>query len=117
MANPVTHWQLVTTDPEKAERFYTKLFGWKVNADNPLGCRMVTTGGAGGIDGGIWPAPPEANSFVQLHVEVEDVAASVEKATSLGATVIIPPQQLPDGGEMAVVHDVVGVPLALVRRG
>jgi predicted enzyme related to lactoylglutathione lyase len=76
---------------------------------------MVDTGTDRGIAGGFWPAPPEAHGFVQLHVEVDDVAASIEKAAALGATTLIPPQALPDGGKMAVIKDPDGIPLALFQ--
>ena len=32
------------------------------------------------VGGGIWPAPPKAPSFVQLFIEVEDVAAAEPEA-------------------------------------
>ena len=58
MGAPVTHFQIVTKDPDKLAAFYTKLCDWKSNADNPLGYRMLSTGAGRGIEGGIWPAPP-----------------------------------------------------------
>jgi len=115
MSHPVIHFQIVTPNPDKLVEFYTRLFDWQVNADNPLNYRMLDTGSEEGINGGVWPAPPEAHSFVQIHVQVEDVdvEAHLEKAKALGASVIIPPQTLPDGGTMAVIKDPSGVPLAL----
>jgi uncharacterized protein len=113
MGNPVTHWQIISKNPERSTQFYTKLFGWKVHTDNALGYRMIETSSKRGIPGGIWPAPPEANAFVQLLVQVDDVARHVEQATSLGATVIIPPQKLPDGDEMAILHDPEGIPFGV----
>ncbi len=113
MGAPVTHWQIVTKQPDKLVEFYTRLFGWTMNDKNPLRYRTMQTGAGRGIDGGIWPAPAEANGFVQLHVEVDDVRARVELALGLGAKVVIPPQRLPAGDEMAVLHDPDGIPFAL----
>jgi len=73
------------------------LFGWKVDADNPVGYRRIDTGSPSGIQGGIWPAPPQAPNFVQLFTAVEDVGAAVERAVSFGARVLIPPTKLPRG--------------------
>ncbi len=115
MGQPVMQWQMIVKNPDRSAEFYGQLFGWTVNADNALGYRMVNTGSERGIQGGIWPAPPDAHAFVQLFVEVEDVAAYVEKAVGMGANVIIPPQKLPDGDEMAVIHDPEGIPLALYK--
>ena len=115
MGNPVTRWQILTKNPERTAAFYGDLFGWTVNSDNPLGYRMVDTGSGRGIQGGIWPSPPEGHSFVQLFVEVEDVAAHLDKARACGAQIVIPLSKLPDGEEMAVILDPEGIPVALHR--
>lgn len=113
MGRPVIAWQIVTKNPDALTKFYTSVFGWKVNADNPMNYRVIDTASGGGINGGIWPAPPEAHSFVQLFIEVDDMGEYVRKATAAGAKVLIPPQKLPEGGEMAVLHDPEGVPFGL----
>lgn len=117
MGRPVTAFQIVTSEPDREAEFYASLLGWSIDRDNALGHRRVSTGSSEGIAGGIWPAPPEAGSFVQLFVEVDDVGATVERAEELGARVIIPPQHTPEGDEMAVIHDPAGIPLALIRPG
>ena len=113
MANPVMQWQIVAKDPDAVASFYTKLFGWKVQTSNALGYRQISTGSDRGIDGGVWPAPPGAPSLVQLYVEVENIDASIEKAVSLGAKVIVPRSVLPDGDAMAVVLDPAGLSFGL----
>ena len=115
MGKPVMRWQILAKDPNKATEFYTRLFDWKVNDDNALGYRMIDTGSERGIQGGIWPSPPEGHSFVQLYIEVDDVSGSVEKAIGMGAGVIVPPQKLPDGEEMAIILDPEGIPFAVFK--
>lgn len=115
MGQPVMQWQILAKNPEACAAFYTSLFDWRVAADNALQYRQVDTGSGRGIGGGIWPSPPEGHPMVQLFIEVDDVAAYVRKATSLGATVIIPPQKMPDGDELAVVLDTEGLPFGLYR--
>ncbi|MFN8572093.1 MAG: VOC family protein [Gemmatimonadaceae bacterium] len=109
MGNPVMQFQMLSRNPEQAAEFYRAMFGWTINADNPMGYRQVQTGAGRGIDGGIWPAPPEVNAFVQLFIEVPDVDASVATATSLGGHVIMPTQRLPQGETMAILQDVQGL--------
>ncbi|MFN7963139.1 MAG: VOC family protein [Thermoanaerobaculia bacterium] len=116
MPNAVSHWQILSADPERTARFYTQLFGWTIDASNAIGYREVRTGAAGGIDGGIWPAPPGAPTFVQLFIDVEDLAAAVARATELGASVLFGPQKLPDGDEMALLRDPEGLAFGLARR-
>lgn len=115
MGQPVAQWQILAKNPEQLTRFYCDLFGWSINTDNALNYRVVNTNSEKGINGGIWPAPPEGQAMVTLYVEVDDVATYVATAQRLGAKVVIPPQKLPDGDEMAVIIDPEGIPLGLVK--
>ncbi|HJW94421.1 MAG TPA: VOC family protein [Thermoanaerobaculia bacterium] len=110
MTSPVVQWQLVSTNPDAAVAFYRDLFGWTITTSNAMGYREVDTGG---VKGGIWPAPPEAHNFVQLFIAVADVPASIERADSLGARIIIPATTLPDGDVMAILADPNGVTFGL----
>lgn len=112
MNNPVVRWQVIAPDPEATSRFFKQLFGWETTRDNALGYREVEAG-EGGIHGGIWPAPDGVQPFVQLFVRVDDLDASIERATSLGARVIVPKSTLPDGESMAVILEPQGFPIAL----
>lgn len=107
---------MVSTDPERTSKFYSKLFSWQITAANALGYRVVETSSPKGITGGIWPAPQGATTLVQLFVEVDDVATSLQQAVTLGANVVVPPSALPDGDTMAVALDPLGVPFGLVQR-
>lgn len=116
MANPVTHWQILTKQPEKLEAFYSELFGWKISGDNPLGYRTVETNAETGIGGGLWPiGANEGQSGVQLFIRVEDLNLYVENAQKLGARVVIPPQTLPGGDEMAVLIDPDGISFGMFK--
>src|SRR5262245_54232571 len=115
VSNPVVQWQIVSKSPDETAKFYAGLFGWKVNSDNALGYRTIDTGSARGINGGVWPSPPEGHNLVQLFVEVDDVDAYVAKATRLGASVIVPKTELPDGDALAIVLDPSGLSFGLYR--
>lgn len=109
MPNPVVHWQIITPEPEKSSGFYQKLFSWRVSTANALGYREIKTNAPGGIDGGVWPAPPGKPSFVQMHVQVDDINETLGRAEELGASVIMPKSVLPDGDAMEVLLDPCGV--------
>lgn len=115
MGQPVLHWQILARNPDHVAEFYKSLFGWSIDDANGLGYRAVETHSEG-VNGGIWPAPPEGHPMVSLYVEVDDVSRHVKRATELGAKVIVPPQTLPDGDEMAVILDTEGIPFGLMRR-
>ena len=116
MPNPVMQFQIISKTPEETASFYSQLFGWTIDANNPMGYRQINTGSPKGIQGGIWPAPPQAPNFVQLFIAVEDVKASVKQAEALGAKLLIPPTMLPEGDEMAVLHDPQGMSFAVWRQ-
>jgi len=63
----------------------------------------------------VWPSPPEGHNLVQLFVEVDDIDASLAKATSLGATIIVPKSELPDGDALAIVLDPAGLSFGMYR--
>jgi predicted enzyme related to lactoylglutathione lyase len=109
MKPAVVKWQIVTPQLDACESFYKELFGWTSNRDNRLGYCQIPAGSDRGIDGGIWPGPPDAPSFVQLWIEVPEVDSSIAKAQSLGATIIVPKSVLPDGDQMAVLRDPLGM--------
>jgi uncharacterized protein len=115
MGSPVKAWQIVSKNPEATARFYADVFGWRVDVNNALGYRVVDTCSEEGVGGGIWPAPPGAKSFVQLFIEVEDVALAVEEARAHGATILVPPQKLPDGDEMAILMDPEGLAFGVTK--
>ncbi len=82
-----------------------------------MGYRQLKTGAANGVDGGVWPAPPGQAGFVQLFVEVADIDGCIAEATKLGAKVIVPRSELPDGDSMAVLLDPTGMSVAVCRLG
>ena len=115
MSCPVIQWQILSRNPERTADFYSGLFGWQVRSDNPLGYRQVDTGDGRGFTGGIWPSPPEGHDLVQLFVQVDAVEDTVATAQRLGAQVVVPPQVLPDGAEMAILVDPQGLPFGIVK--
>lgn len=116
MSNPVMRWQILTRQPKRLEEFYSALFGWRISADNALGYMTVDTKTKEGIPGGMWPLEEkEGHSMVQLFVRVDDVRAHARKVENLGGRMILPPQTLPDGDEMAIAIDPDGIPFGIFR--
>jgi predicted enzyme related to lactoylglutathione lyase len=115
MGNPVVQWQIISADPDATVAFYRKLFGWKETRANALGYRQLGTQ-SNGIDGGVWPGPPDVQPFTQLFIEVADLSDNLARAKELGAQVIVPASVLPDGRTMAVLRDPTGLPFAVCTR-
>ena len=100
MANPIVHFEIASRDTGKVRDFYSKLFGWPINADNPMNYGLARTKeGELGIDGGLYQAEdPNDRPGVRLYAQVDDAQAFLEKAASLGGTVAGEAQEVPGQG-------------------
>jgi uncharacterized protein len=106
MGNSVVHFEIGVKDASAAQKFYADLFGWKVDANNPMNYGIVDTDSGGqGIGGGITKPPDDSGPYVTFYVNVEDLQATLERAEKLGAKTMMPPMQVPDGPEIALFTD------------
>src|ERR1700733_845788 len=111
MGNPFVHVELATTDLAKAKTFYQKLFDWKLE-DVPGGYTMIKVGE--GTGGGMMKSPkPDMPSHWMSYVLVDDVAATLKKAKSLGAKICMEATDVMGYGTMGVFSDPTGAFLAI----
>lgn len=111
------HWaELWTTDTAKALAFYLSMLGYGVDTmstpDGPY--HLLTHGGvprAGVMQG----ADAKGHSMWLPYVAVADCNATLEKAKSLGATVMLPPTEVPGVGRFCVVIDPFGAPIGFIK--
>jgi uncharacterized protein len=112
MANPFVHIELHTQDPDKAKKFYGELFDWTLEDYPDMNYTIIKVGE--GTGGGMMKSPmPDAAPQWVPYVLVEDVAASAEKAKSLGATVLEGVTEIPDMGWFSMLLDPTGAAFAL----
>jgi predicted enzyme related to lactoylglutathione lyase len=111
--NPVVHFEITGADAPKLQSFYRDLFGWKVDADNEWQYGMVETGGEGGINGGIG-GDQNGGNRVTVYTQVDDLQAYLDKAVSLGATVLMPETDI-GGTVIAMFRDPAGNVSGLVK--
>jgi predicted enzyme related to lactoylglutathione lyase len=114
MGQPVVHWEIGAKDSEKLQSFYARLFDWKIDANNPWEYGMVSTGGQGGIDGGIMRSKGEA--YLTIYVLVDDLQAYLDKAESLGGSAVLSPTPIPGVGAVAAFRDPEGNLIGLFKR-
>jgi uncharacterized protein len=117
MASPFVWYELMTTDVKGAKDFYTNVVGWKPEA---WGEDYTIFNAPDGGLGGLMTLPEGARqmgspSHWMGYVAVDDVDASTEKAKSLGGTVHVPPQDIPQVGRFSVVADPQGASIALFK--
>jgi predicted enzyme related to lactoylglutathione lyase len=79
MGQPVVHFEVIGKDGEKLQCFYGELFGWEIDADNPLKYGSVrregnTDADGNGIPGGIASGlTADYPGHVTFYVGVPDV--------------------------------------------
>jgi predicted enzyme related to lactoylglutathione lyase len=118
MGNPVTWFEVIAKDATKSQRFYAELFGWKVDADNPMKYGLVNTGSKEGIQGGIGQAMEQMPiKGLTFYVQVDDIEASLKRAEKLGGRTAMPPFKvpMPDGPTIAVLTDPDGNTVGLLK--
>jgi predicted enzyme related to lactoylglutathione lyase len=111
--------ELMTRDVDGAKKFYSEVLGWKME-DMPMGeARPYIVLKAGGeAVGGIMlmpkSVPPQVPPHWAAYVTVEDVDATAKKAKEAGATLIVPPTDIPKVGRFCTFEDPQGAVLSVI---
>ena len=90
----VTHFEIIGRDGKKTRDFYSSLFGWEIDANNPMEYGIVSPT-ENGIGGGISAPAPGGSPTTMIYVEVDSVQPYLEKAVSMGGKVVMERQVLP----------------------
>ena len=91
----VDWFEVLGSDAERTQRFYTELFGWTLNSDGFPGYRLVDTGAGHGIQGGLG-AGDGTQQWATIYAKVPDVEQTLAKAAQLGGSRIYGPQAVDD---------------------
>ena len=94
MPNPVVHFEIQSNQAEGLQKYYADLFGWHIDAENPMGYGIVDTHVDGGIGGGIG-GTQGGPSRVTFYVKVDDLQAYLDKVEAMGGKTVMPPTELP----------------------
>jgi predicted enzyme related to lactoylglutathione lyase len=117
--NAVCWSELATTDVEGAKKFYGDLFGWKMKTGDPDGPMPYTELSIGERGfGGMYKMPPQMQGVPpnwMPYFAVDDTDGFVTKATSAGASTMVPPTDIPNVGRFSVIRDPQGAVFAVIR--
>jgi predicted enzyme related to lactoylglutathione lyase len=94
MGRPVVHFEIGCKDKTKTAEFYAQLFDWKISDQGPA---AMIAAEPNGMTGHIASLGHEPHHYTIFYVDVEDVAAYLEKAKALGAKTLVPPMEIPTG--------------------
>ena len=120
MGQPVVHFEIVGKDADQLKRYYSELFGWEINSDNPMNYGTIDresnlSPDGIGIGGGIGPAPEGYDGHVTFYVGVPDVGASLAEAERLGGSRMMGPDKVMEGIEIGLFTDPEGHVIGLFQ--
>ena len=109
--------ELWSSNAEEAVKFYTDTFGFGTSSMDmgPMGTYHILNTGDEGVAGVMNSPSAEVPPMWLPYVHVENADASAEKATSLGAEIISPPQDIPGVGRFYIFKDPTGAVLAAIQ--
>jgi uncharacterized protein len=102
MGQPVVHFEVIGKDGDRLQSYYSELFGWQIDSNNPMNYGIVQRDGntnseGAGIGGGVGTGPEGYEGHVTFYVEVPDAEAALAKAEELGGTRVMGPDQVMEG--------------------
>jgi uncharacterized protein len=120
MGQPVVHFEIMGKDAERLQGYYSDLFGWEFDTDNPMKYGIVqreanTNADGVGIGGGVASGPEGYDGHVTFYIEVPDVEAALAKAESLGGTRVMGPDNVMEGLVIGLFNDPEGHPIGVVN--
>jgi predicted enzyme related to lactoylglutathione lyase len=121
MGQPVVHFEIIGKNAEKLHSYYSDLFGWEIDSDNPMKYGMVQRDGnvnadGVGIGGGVGGGPEGYDGHVTFYIEVPDVEAALAKAESLGGSRVMGPEKM-EQVEIGLFNDPEGHVVGVVKSG
>lgn len=94
MPRAVIHFEIGCRNSADTQKFYSSLFDWNIT---PAGPAAMIAPEAPGIGGHITQLGHEPHHYTIFYVDVDDVAAYIKKAESLGGKMLVPPVEIPAG--------------------
>ncbi|MCL4503024.1 MAG: VOC family protein [Deltaproteobacteria bacterium] len=107
----VVHFEIPADDVERARKFYSGLFGWKIEkftGPTPMEYWEIATGaekGEMGLSGGGMMQRQMPEERITMYVNVPSVDDYVAKVKKLGGRVVVPKMAVPEMGYFAVCLD------------
>jgi predicted enzyme related to lactoylglutathione lyase len=111
--------ELTSRDPETATRFYGEVFGWDAHSGEMAEMAYTEFKNGDRSVAGMMPAPAElpaeVPSYWMPYFEVTDTDKTVTDATALGASVMVPAQDVPTVGRFAILRDPQGAVFGVIK--
>jgi predicted enzyme related to lactoylglutathione lyase len=119
----IIHFEIPANDVEKLRKFYTDLFGWKIEkSPGPIPYWLIETVPADekgtpvrpGVNGGMYKKDQPELKTVN-YISVESIDEYIKKIKALGGKILQPKQEVPDVGWVASALDPEGNQFAMLQ--
>jgi uncharacterized protein len=104
-------------DPDAAQDFYARLFGWTFETVTPPGAPFYAIASLGGRDVGGLGAAAEGAAAWNMYIAVDDADATAEAISGNGGEVLAGPMDVGEAGRMALCRDPAGAAFRLWQAG
>jgi predicted enzyme related to lactoylglutathione lyase len=112
----VVHFEIHCADLDRAERFYTDVFGWRIGRwqGAPIDYRPITTGpdDQAGINGALTQRHGEIDGQAVIAyvntIQVDDLAETQRRIADGGGQMVLEPAGIPHVGTVAFFKDTEG---------
>lgn len=108
----IIHFEIPANDVEKVKKFYTDVFGWKIEKTPNMEYYIITTVPMDdkgnllrpGVNGGLYKREQPMQQPVN-YVWVESVVEYSKKIADLGGKIVVPKMEVPGMGWFALGQD------------
>lgn len=106
----VVHFEIMADDPDRAVKFFKKVFDWEINKwEGPVDYWLIKTGEEGepGIDGAITKRT-DPNAHIQNTIDVPDIDEYAKKVEENGGKLVTEKMAVPGVGWLYYFLDTEG---------
>ena len=102
MASKVVHVEVTGKDGAALQKFYSDVFGWKLDTNNPGGYGMIRDGD---LSAGIGASEDGQPGLVTFYVATDDANATLRRVEELGGKIIMPLTEVAPDTNVALFAD------------
>lgn len=114
MPNPLCHFELMSSDPEKCKAFYGAVFDWQFDDQSMPGYTLVNAGTE--PTGAVFQKPDAApGPCINVYFQVSDIEEVLTKVTEQRGKILVPKTEIPNVGHFAMFTDPEGVVIGIMQ--
>ncbi|MFC3179601.1 VOC family protein [Cypionkella sinensis] len=108
-------YELASPDLDSVKGFYAGLLGWTWADSGMPGMTYLLAARDGDMVAGLFPPDPGMPVAWTCYTAVDDADATAAKAKDLGATIVVPPTDIPGTGRFSVLIDPQGAVFGILQ--